>query len=221
MATSHGHGEAFVPSGPTHDLGYEPDKFGVKTILAVPAAVIITGLIAFTVTWILFANIFDPNIQDKPVIPAAENQAKQPADERVVRISSTDPKAPVENPRLEGLQKRQKYEAGGMYPVTDEIAPTQPAKDGNSPRFKHTDLWPENVKLLHEKGGEKVPIDQAMKDLLAGGLLKSRAGAPPVDEPANWDRPKESNGGRYLASPQAPAAEAGKKEPEKKDEKKE
>lgn len=206
MATSHGHGE-FVPAGPTHDLPYEPDKFGVKTILAVPAAVVITGLVAFTLTWVLFANIFDPKFRER-----------QPVDDRLPRISSTDPKAAVENPRLEGLQRREKYDAGGMYPVTDEIITTQPAKDGNSQRFKHSDLWPENVKVLHEKGGEKVPIDQAMRDLVNGGLLKTRAGAAPVEVPAPWDRPKESNGGRYLASPQAPAGEAGKKEPEKKDE---
>ena len=50
LGTGHGsHGE-FRMAGPTHDLGYEPDTFSVRTILAVPVAVLVTGLIAFTIT---------------------------------------------------------------------------------------------------------------------------------------------------------------------------
>src|SRR4051812_15992929 len=104
MATD-AHGGEFVPTRPTHDLGDEPDKFAVKTILAVPAAVIITILVVFVITDLIFGAFFAPK---HTVIPpesqAAADRNGAPINERFDRISSTNPNAEVLQPRLEGLQ---------------------------------------------------------------------------------------------------------------------
>src|SRR4051812_13354423 len=138
MATSHG-GD-FVPTGPTHDLAYEPDKFAVKTILAVPVAVIVTGVVSFIVTDLIFGTFFAPkSTVITPEIPAAAARNAAPMNDRYERISSSDRKAEVPQPRLEGIQKPQVYyKAGrdgkdGTPPnndpsnvITAELLPTRP-----------------------------------------------------------------------------------------------
>jgi hypothetical protein len=243
MATD-GHGGEFVPAGPTHDLTYEPDKFAVKTILAVPAAVIVTGIIAFIVTDLIFGAFFAPK---HTVIPpqseqgAAENAA--PLNERFDRISSTNPKARVLQPRLEGIQQRQVYGKDGnpkntdpSNMITQEMTSTQPTKEGNSPRYRAEDLRPDRVAATArgstdpQTGTVRVPVDKAIE--LASDprnadwakALPSREGALPLDPDGHWDRPKESNGGNARfpapAKPTPPKKEGGpeaKKEPDKKE----
>jgi hypothetical protein len=226
MSGPHGqetHG-AFVPSGPTHDLGYEPDKFGVKTILAVPAAVIITMVLAFVLTWILFSNIFDPRIQEPPDNPEAARRGNAPLNDRFDRISSTDPKAEFQQPRLEGLQETEVYERDGGVPITSMMMTTKPKKEGNSPRYHAEDLRPEKQPALQggpAAGVTKVPIGDAINQLVGDGMLRAREGAENLEINADWDRPKESNGGRgKRPEPAKPAAkkEEPKKEEPKKDE---
>src|SRR3954469_24617849 len=119
MATD-GHGGDFVPTGPTHDLGYEPDKFAVKTILAVPAAVIVTGIVAFIVTDLIFGAFFAPKATViAPDVPAGAERNGAPLNERLARISSTDPNAEVQQPRLEGMQLKQIYGKDGNPKNTD------------------------------------------------------------------------------------------------------
>lgn len=210
------HGE-FKMAGPTHNLGYEPDTFSVKPVLAVPIAVLITGAIAFIVTWLLFANIFDPKIEyQKPDYPetAAENAA--PLNDRLARISSTDPKAKVQQPRLEGLQRTETYKPDPKsdYEITAQMTPLQPLKDGNPPRLHADDLRPERIPELSTAGPNRIPVDQAIAELVNRKLLPAREGAQPLDINPDWNRPKESNGGSAKL-PEAPKA-ATKKEPEKK-----
>lgn len=223
----HGH-EEFVLAGPTHNYEYEPDQFAVKTILAVPVAVIITAFIAFGITWALFSNIFDPRIQDPPdnAVAAARNNA--PQNDRFGRISSTDPNAEVQQPRLEGLQKTEVYardgnkeNAEGRNLITSQMSTTQPTKEGNSPRYHADDLRPDRVKPLNVNGPDaasgttKLPVDEAIKLLVEAKLLPAQEGACRLDIDANWDRPKESNGGNAkMPQPNKPAA------PKKADEKK-
>jgi hypothetical protein len=221
------HGE-FQLAGPTHNLGYEPDTFSVKPVLAVPIAVLITGVIAFVFTWLLFANIFDPKINNpEPTFDAAAKRNAEPLNDRLGRISSSDPNAEFQQPRLEGLVKTEKIkpDPNKDYAITAEFSPTQPTKEGNSPRLHADDLRAERIKELNTTdpapgGGPRVPIDQAIADLVKGKLLPARQGALPLDPDPNWDRPKESNGGSAkLPDPPKPAApkkESDKKEPEKK-----
>jgi hypothetical protein len=231
-----GHGHDFVPAGPTHGLGYEPDRFAVKTILVVPVAVIGTAFGAFVVTWIVFASVFDPRKNNPPaeVAVAAERNAA-PLNDRFARISSSDAKADVQQPRLEGLQKTQVYYRDGNPENKDpnniisaEFITTQPAGQGNSPRFHADDLRPDRWAELNSYGLDKqtgvarVPVDKAMEMAVGAGLLPAQPGAKRLDIDPNPDRPKESNAG-HGRSPEpsnpAPSAKKGpdeKKEPEKK-----
>jgi nitrogen fixation-related uncharacterized protein len=203
------HGE-FRLAGPTHDLGYEPDRFSIKPIMAVPVAVVITGVIAFVFTWLLFSNLFDPKINNpEPIIPAAAEENAAPLNDRFARISSTDPKAKYQQPRLEGLQQTEIYDDEGRA-ITAEYTTTRPKKEGNSPRYHAEDLRP---------GPE---MDDAIKQLIGSKLLTARNGALPLDINPDWNRPKESNGGNTgQPEPAKPApkkkADDGKGgEPEKK-----
>ena len=196
MATSHSHGE-FKPLGPTHDMSYEPDKFAVKTIMAVPVVVIFTTTVAFITSWLLFANIFDPRIVSEPPEnkEAAERNAA-PLNERFARTSSTDPKSEVQQPRLEGLLLTEETKREGLSTVTAEITTQKVLKEGNSPRYHAEDLRPEKIAELQAKDKDRMPIKEAIEKLITDGLLKARAGAGPLDVNAGWDRPKESNGGQ-------------------------
>lgn len=226
----HGHGE-FVAAGPTHNYEYEPDQFAVKTILAVPVAVVITGLIAFGVTWMLFSNVFDPRIQEPPDNPAAAARNKAPQNDRFGRISSTDPKAEVQQPRLEGLQKTEVYardgnpeNAKGRNLITSQMSTTQPTKDGNSPRYHAEQLRPDKIKSLNvtgpdaESGTTKVSVDEAIRLLVEANLLPAYEGARRLDVIPDWDRPKESNGGNgRMPTPPAPKKADEKKGPDAKE----
>lgn len=204
-----GHGE-FRLAGPAHEFGYEPDVFSVKPILMVPVAVVITGVIAFVFSWLLFSNLFDPKINNPEVtIPEAAERNAAPLNDRFARISSTDPKAEFQQPRLEGLQQTEIYDNEGRA-ITAEYTVTQPLKEGNSPRYHAEHLRP---------GPE---MDTAIKQLIGSKLLTAREGALPLSVDPDWNRPKESNGGN-TGQPE-PAKPATKKkvadgkggEPEKK-----
>jgi hypothetical protein len=226
MATDGAHGGEFVPAGPTHDAAYEPDKFAVKTILAVPAAVIVTGIIAFVVTWLLFSRIFDPQINNPPVEnPAAAKRNSEPLNDRLKRISSTDPKAEVQQPRLEGMRQTETYQRDNGPDITTEMSTTKATEDGNPPRYHADDLRPDRIKELSTYGEDKqtgtarIPVDKAIELAVSGKLLPQADGARPLDVLADWNRPKESNGGHgRVPEPSATAKKpADKKEPEKKE----
>lgn len=198
MATSGSHGE-FKPLGPTHEFSYEPDKFAVKTIMAVPVVIIFTATVAFLTTWILFASLFDPRIPGElPDSKEAAERNAQPLNERFGRISSTDPNAEVKQPRLEGLQLTEETKRDGHYTITSEITTQQARKEGNPPRYHADDLRPERIAELQVKDKDRMPIDEAIEALLSGGHLKARAGATQLDVNGSWNRPKESNGGQVV-----------------------
>ena len=231
----HGHAESDVaPAGPTHDLPYEPDQFAVKTILTVPIAVIGTAFGAFVITWIVFATIFDPRkYNPEPTMAAGAKENAAPLNERFGRISSSDPKAEVQQPRLEGLQKTQVYYKDGnpenknpSNMVVSEYITTQPTREGNSPRFHIDDLRPDRVKELNsygvvdkQTGQARMPVGKAMEVAVGSGLLPAQPGARPLDIEPNPDRPKESNAGRGRSPEPTLSAKKSpedKKEPEKK-----
>jgi hypothetical protein len=232
-AGGHGHGHAesdVVLSGPTHGLGYEPDQFAVKTILVVPAAVIGTAILAFIITWIAFAYAFDPRKNNPPgEVKVAGERSAAPLSDRFARISSTDPDAEVQQPRLEGLQKTQVYYRDGNPEnkdpsnlITSEMITTQPTREGNSERLHAEDLRPDRIRVLSTYGEDKqagttrVPVDQAIKLAVAGDLLPAQPGAGPLDVAPNWDRPKESNAGHGRAPEPTNSAPPAKKDSKEK-----
>src|SRR5262245_59568366 len=126
MATD-GHGGEFVPAGPTHDQPYEPDKFAVKTILVVPGVVLATMAVAFVITNLILGAFFAPKkFEPQPASQAGAAANAAEMNDRFDRISSTNPKAQVLQPRLEGIQKREVYGKGDEKRVTAEMITTQP-----------------------------------------------------------------------------------------------
>jgi hypothetical protein len=232
MATD-GHGGEFAPSGPTHDLGYEPDKFPVKTILVVPGVVLATILVVYIITTVIFDAFFAPKgIVPPPDVPAAAERNSAPLNERFDRISSTNPNAEVLQPRLEGLQKREIYgKNGDKNAISSEMITTQPLKDGNPPRYHAEDLRPDRVAATSKPwkdqsaGATRIPVDEAIKlasnpnNAAWAKALSAREGALPLDVDPNWDRPKESNGGnaRLPAPHKKETPPEAKKEAEKKE----
>ena len=214
MATD-AHGGEFVPSGPTHDLGYEPDKFAVKTILTVPAAVLVTILVVYIITDLIFGAFFAPRkvvITPESEMGAARNAA--PINERFDRISTDNPNAEVLQPRLEGLQRRQSYAKDGNPKNTDpsnvispEMISSQPLKEGNPPQYHADDLRPEKVPAVSTEQKDpqtgavrSIPVDRAI-ELVTDPKNAAWAKALPVQpKPTEydadaWNRPKEANGG--------------------------
>jgi hypothetical protein len=224
-------------------MAYEPDKFAVKTILVVPGVVIVTMVVVFIITDLIFGAFFAPKgIVIAPQSEAGARENGAPMNERFDRISSTDPNARVLQPRLEGIQKKQVYGKAGGDPksgdpsqvVTSEMITTQPTKEGNPPRYHPEDLRPDRVAATAkgstdpQTGAVRVPVADAIR--MAGDptnaawakAFAAREGALPLDLDPNWDRPKESNGGNArLPAPPTPATPkkdgSEKKEPEKKE----
>jgi hypothetical protein len=236
MATD-GHGGEFAPTGPTHDQPYEPDKFPVKTILVVPAVVIATIFVVYVITDVIFGAFFAPKTHvPSPEVPAGAAQNAAPLNDRFARMSSTDPNAEVQQPRLEGIQVRQNYgKDGNPNAITPEMISTQPTKEKNSPRYHAEDLRPERVPATStpakdpQTGTLRIPVDKAIElvtDPRAGDLAKAlpaREGAVRLDDDPRfgWDRPKESNGGNARwpapAKPAEPKKAGDGKEPDKKE----
>ncbi|MEZ6143786.1 MAG: hypothetical protein R3B84_24740 [Zavarzinella sp.] len=220
------HGEEFALTGPAHKMPYEPDKFDSKPILAVPIVVIITGIIGFAITSILFANVFGPD----PLEPAQNQMAAErnsaPLNDRMERISSTDPNATVKQPRLEGF--RLSTENATVTSGT-EIKPSK-----NSRYVTPWELLPQNYKSDRsatqpdlmtfqplEGGKYKLPIDKVLELLANTNKIEAAAGAATIDVHAPVDRAKESNAGHRITevlkaadlSKPAPVPPAPKKQP--------
>lgn len=196
------HSEQFTIQGPTHKLPYEPDKFSVKPILMVPFAVVATGIGAFIITTLIFDNIFDPAEKEASTFQEAAERGRAPLNDRMARISSTDPKAEVNAPRLEWVRQTEPVmsEDKKTVMVTSEWTTTLPKKTGNSPEYHPEDLradrQPGLTGYVKSKDGlTKIPVDKAM-DLIVGGLVGVQPNAKPLPINPDWDRPKESNAGQ-------------------------
>lgn len=201
MATD-SHGSQLTVQGPTHKMPYEPDSFSVKPILMVPFVVIATGIGAFIITTLIFDEIFDPAVKDPSTfVQAAERNKDASLNDRMARISSTDPKAEVNAPRLEWVRitKNVMSPDGKTVVVNSEMTPGIPTKDGNSPEYHPEDLRANrqpglNAYAKGQDGSVKIPVDKAM-DYISGGLIGVQPSAKPLPVNPEWDRPKESNGG--------------------------
>ena len=229
------HGEEFALTGPSHQQPYEPDQFDSKPILAVPIVVIITGIIGFAITSILFANVFGPDSTDPVTNQMAADRNSASLNDRMEKISSTDPDAPVKQPRLEGFRLRTEN--------ATETSGTEINPEKNSRYVTPWELLPQNYKskldsttpdlLVFEKQGSgkyKLPIDKVLEYLANSSTIEAVAGAATLDVNAPVDRAKESNAGQTIPEQNKknllhggdhgdhpPAKEPEKKEPEKKE----
>jgi len=202
MATD-SHGSQLTVQGPTHKMPYEPDGFSVKPILMVPFAVIASGIGAFIITTLIFDEIFDPVTKDPSTfVQAAERNKDASLNERMARISSTDPKAEVNAPRLEWMRISENVMSADKKTVlvSAEMTPGLFKKEGNSPEYHPEDLRANRQPGLNsyaktKDGLVKIPVDKAI-ELISGGLIGVQPNAKPLPIVPEWDRPKESNGGQ-------------------------
>jgi hypothetical protein len=204
--------------------GHEPDRFQVRSILYVPAAVVIVLVLAYLlVTW-LFAMAMGGRDADlvraKRENPLATEQNTVDWDDRAGRISSTRPKPlPVEQPagtaqpRREGIYQTLNKTDGRPDPEFHRSKLPDP--EGNNPvDIRPEDLRPENYvgyvfdpvrgeKVLARYGwadeGKKlarVPINEAIR-MVAEGKLKLPVRKDPVKLPETTaERARMSNSGR-------------------------
>jgi hypothetical protein len=211
--------------------GHEPDRFQVRSILYVPAAVVVVLVLAYLlVTW-LFAMAMSSKDTDlvrakrENPLATAENTADW--NKRIAEVSSTRPEPlPGEQatgtaqPRREGLYQTLNKTDGTPDPEFYRSKLLDP--EGNNPiDVRPEDLRPENYvghyfdpvrgeRLLARYGwadeGKKlarVPINEAIK-MVAEGKLKLPVRKDPVKpETITW-RDGMSNSGRGKP-PAAPA----------------
>jgi hypothetical protein len=207
-----------VPAADVVRQGHEPDKFYVKPILAVPAAVVLFFVIGFIVTTLVFRNVNTPIEVDKSPNPLAVARNSADLNKRLDRIG-------IEKdgqPRLEGLRMRDN--GSSKDEPANAMTTTQtplPVRDGNSPEYHPEDLRPDRWvdpvtghKPLMEYGWiekdkiARMPIDKAIALALSMKTLPTQAN--PVDPNAvpAGNRPKASNSGRGIAPSQVPTAKA-------------
>lgn len=173
--------------------GHEADEYDNKSVLSVPALVIVFFALAFTVVTIVFAFVA-PSVAEPDAYPLAVKENEQPLNERLndIRLDG-----PVNQPRLEPLRMRE----GNEKAITSPETPT-----GNSPELHPEDIIPSkvNTPALFEsgpspdKGFERIPIDEAMKM----AVMKEGKNAffptqpKPVLPPKSTNVPSEANAGR-------------------------
>ncbi len=224
---SAGHGEA--PPGINDNsvkVGHEPDQFGVKGIIAVPVAVVIALILTYLVVTGIFTLLRPPQEN-----LAGQHQASY--NERVGRISSTDPEAidtdpntAVPQPRLEYMRQVEDKRPGSTQPDPPYLRSFAPAEGGNNPpeiypQFLRAENFVdptsgrkalrENQWVSKEKGIAQISIEDSIKLLTTTKKPAFKPGAAPVVI-GTVGQAKLSTGGR--GGPSEPAT-APKAEPHK------
>lgn len=214
--TGAGHGHDEQPVGPPPPLvlgvGHEPDDFNARPILTVPVFITFVMLAAFGIASAMFVYFRNGNVaNDSGANAVAKERNDKPLDERFARISSSDPKAEVKQPRLEWLRQTDSARDGKEDPPY--LRSVRFSESGNSPEYRPEDLRPENYvdpitrqKVLRdyawvdkEKGVARIPVSVAMKLLLEKKSLPVQANVS-VPGAGTATKPKLSNGGNELPS---------------------
>jgi len=219
---SAGHGEA--PPGlddKAAAVGHEPDAFGLKGIVAIPIAIVLVLIMTYLVVTGVFAYVKSP--QDNLAA-----QGQKPYNERVGRISSTDPHAvdgqantAVPQPRLEYMKQVEDTRPGQTQVDPPYLRSFAPAEGGNNPPEIYPQYFlPENFvdptsgkkSLLEsewvskEKGIAQISIKDAIMILTTTKKPKTGAAVPVI---GTLGQAKLSTGGRGGPSePPAPPKNA-------------
>lgn len=192
--------------------GHEPDRFDAKGIIFVPILVVITAGIAYIIVTTLFSTFeFGKLDTDKNVVQnqQAADAAEKPINDRLATISSTNPHAPVTEPRLEFLRNID-VRPGKEKDDKPYVRAFQPTDRDQSPEMTPQDLYPSRYtdpltgkKLLAEyeyvndkKSVARIPIGEAMKLV----KLPAKKGSPNTSYGV---APKNSNGGHAITEPAA------------------
>lgn len=210
----HGHDEQPVgpPPTPVVDVGHEPDEFNARPILTVPVFIAFVMVAAFGIATGMFVYFRGETAgNDGNANPVAAERNAKVLDERFARISSSDPKAEVKQPRLEWLRQTDSVRDGKEDPPF--LRSVRFSEGGNSPEYRPEDLRPDNYidpitrqKVLRdygwvnqEKGVARIPVSVAMKLLIEKNSLATQANVS-VPVAGTATKPKLSNGGNELPS---------------------
>jgi hypothetical protein len=219
--------------------GHEPDRFQVRSILYVPAAVVVVLVLAYLLVTGLFSWAMSGRDADlaraQQQNPLATEQNTADWDKRVAQVSSTRPKplpfdqpAGTAQPRREGLNVTLNKNDGRPDPEFFRSKLPDPA--GNNPvDVRPEDLRPDNYVgyVFDPVRGEKflarfgwadegkriarVPINEAIK-MVAEGKLKLPVRKDPVKLQTTAERAGTSNSGRGKP-PATPAKKDEHKDP--------
>jgi hypothetical protein len=148
-------------------LGHEPDTVHIRTILYVPVAIAIAGLMTFAVVTLIVKSLRAPSTGPETKLPAAVYN-DVPLNKTLGRIKE---------PRLDGLEELKPSD----QPVWVQSRP--PTATGNSPAYHIDDMWPwskhgfdlglQSFKW-QDKGKDivRIPVMEAIKILGAGAQDK-------------------------------------------------
>lgn len=207
-ASAPGHHEAPVGTNPESiTSGHEPDRWDAKGIIAVPILVIVVTAVVYGIVTGVFALIQPGKPTVEPTMsPFAVERGEKPLNDRMARISLADPAAPVQQPRLEGLQVMNQTREGRQQPDPPNLRSFSPiAGKENTYYVKPQDLYPDffidpltGRKILAEydwvskdKNVARIPVNEAIRIL--AGKLPARADGKAPDGTSS--KPKLSNGG--------------------------
>ena len=127
-------------SAESQTAGHEADRFDARGILYVPALVIVTVILSYALITVLFSAVeigkpqADPSASEK-----AKEESAKPYSERVVKISSTDEKAPFAAPRLEYMKQLDNPKADPVF----YRSYTPAASRTNTYEIRPQDLYPD------------------------------------------------------------------------------
>lgn len=150
--------------------GHEPDRFQVKGILYVPAAVVVLLIFAYTCITSIFGALRARDARaDAAANPITKAINDETINKRFSRISSTDEKAPVKQPRLEMLRetKEPNTEEDPAFYRTKQWVPTPGV---NPPEITPQDLRPE--RYVDPATGQRILVERAPVGKPGSGLVR-------------------------------------------------
>lgn len=203
--TAHAHDDIPGTHPDSLKAGHEPNFFNAKGVVFIPIGVTIATIMTYGLVTLLFSFFKpgEPVTEGANPMAAANNSADY--NERVARISSQNPEAPVKQPRLEWMRKVDNRPGEPVFLRSFRMSDT-----GNSPEIYPEYLraqnfidWNTGEKPLvqykwldKDKGVARIPVNEAMKILVTSKKLPAKH-VHLAD--TNAGRSKLSNGGQAAA----------------------
>lgn len=216
-ATAPGHHHDDQPigtDGASIKAGHEPDHFDARGLLMVPVLVVVVTGVAYVLVSSLF-SFFSPGSKTPGTNPAAVAENEKSYNDRIGRISSSDPNAEVKQPRLEYIRSVDNQRDGVSKPDPVYLRSFAPSATNNTYELTPQDLYPSRFvdpatgkRLLAEpewitkdKTVARIPVEDAIK-LLAGKLPHAKEGKAVASVNG---KPSLANGGQSITPAVAPA----------------
>jgi hypothetical protein len=190
-ATAPGHDHDHQPTGTdgaSIKAGHEPDQFDARGLLMVPVLVVVVTGLAYVLVTSLF-SWFEPGQRTPGTNPQAVAESAKGLNERINRISSTDPSAEVRQPRLEYVRNFPNSPTNNTYELTPrDLYPNHFVDPMTGKRLLSEGEW-----LNKDKTVARIPVDEAIRQL--AGKMPHKDGKMVV---GTNGRPNLANGGQPI-----------------------